>query len=1697
MTHTSKLNLNHKSTKALKRSLRLEVLETRQMLSALGLTDAPLGGASEEAPAVTAPIEPTDPLLVTTSNDVVDAEDGLTSLREALDAAQDGDKIQFADGIDYVGISSNLTTSKEVTLSGAVTISVNYETLLTATNLTFDGLRLENYGFTMIGTSTFTGEYENTNCIVFNGTGYSEDLFDGSGMLMNEVNFKGITITNTTEYGEEYLGGFSNDYRVGGNYGDDYGFGDSQFVSILWNTGDMALTSVTIEGNALETNTDRSDNSTVFTAINNDQNGILFMNGVLIDGNSLTANTQRGDVSATFVGILNQEHIIQATDIMIFGNSAKFSFDERFDVEAFSDVFGIATGMRDLSNVAGAHPEELDVTLNNSTILEKIAAYRADVTMTNSIYLADDSAMERGFLLNGSHNLLVNDLSELEAIFPAYDAETNTFAGNDFRMWADSVIVDTGDNEFAESVSPNFNPIDLVGNNRINNETVDVGAVESTVEKLTIDGLEAVPADGNAGMTTVNFSWDATENATGYRLRYYTGTEKSTFNESDWSEIILLDAATLTHTLSGLAPGTFVAFQVQAIGDNLSYSDSDWADPASCVTKTQFDAPTPFIASLEKPLSIDLSWQLVAGASTNPEDVPYTIEYCVKPESGDPAADAWKALPNTYTLNVYGVLRVTNSQDPAAEKVLDYNTTYLFRIKANGVENHTDSDYSYAEKKTGARLVAPELSFADRTDTTITVQWTDNVNQPSQVKTYKLQYRAKNAANEAEWQTLTVPAGTTQATVNDLLPTTLYEFRIMVEGQKVKNQPDKMAEDSDWSDLAEASTKTKLGTPDPAAEAVSASKIDVTWNAVPNANKYQVVLKDTDHNFLSSQEVTGTSVTFEDLDPETTFIIEVTAIGEGEFVNSDAGTTEATTWVKLTAPTLTLDGRTTNSVTVKWDAVENSNGYEIQFKLLNGEWQTLTNSNLKATFTEDGVVIEDIDEVRGVWFRIKALGEDGISESSDWCDPVFESSTLGQLVLERGDLTADGTSTTTIKADWPVVTGASGYALSYRVSGSSAAWSTANIAFDGNSAIISGLTQNTNYEFQLIAKGDGTQNVDSNAVSATASTWIQLAPPVLNGALTTTTSSISGNLSSVDYAVGFQVEVSSDGENWTAATVDFANRTFTATGLTSLTNYQIRVKSNGTNAPTDGRDWVSVDSGWSVLPTAATTKIELAKPVLNITNLTPNSGTLTWNAITNAATYRLIVMEGTTPIFNGLVNGTSKDLNLSPNRSYTATVQALNPGENYINSEVSDPCTFQTAKGQLGSVTLTASFNGSNDAIQTSWNAVSGATGYTLEYRVKGTTAWTNSESLSASTTTFSLDEWDASTTYEFRVTAEADSDNIDSVSNIAEVTTPTQIDLSAVVLREPSANDLTEVPTTEKWVDEWTDVYVELWVRDAESLVDGRYFTFEVEFAGMYDLASTTSADGITLERVAGSNTRWQVTVDGYEGGTGADMLVRLKLTVNTSNGVNWTDRVNENAFKFDGEAIDTDVYAIPGDMNDDGTITMGQYDADDAKFQGEMGKTNSWADFDQDGDVDLYDRQWMIDNNYGKTWNGEDDVIYPDGAETPFKYSPVGTQAAPVLNPAGAAALEEFPEVAEATVRFFDDPEYAIALATASGEANEIPVVVDANSMSANGISAEEGKLFTKRTSEEKAEAGKADEAKVLDQIFAELEKEFDFFA
>ncbi len=1429
--------------------------------------------------------------------------------------------------------------------------------------------------------------------------------------------------------------------------------------------------------------------------------------------NTYSPATSRGDVSVIFSAIYNQNDgydpaSIQST--LIYGTAIDSSGIKTpatwSDAEVNVQAYGIATAYT-------------DVELLNDTVIDTLGSFRGDYYIQNSVYNSNVD-LERGFIVlaDGATNITFTEASELEDIYAFFEAATMSFKNNDYRVWADAATVDAGTN------SRLLGNLDVRQMPRVTGETVDIGAVESQAVK--IGNLDANAFLGDDPLTDITFQWHNDGNAAKYILKYVTGSEEPTAI-GEGATVVELDGTLSLYKIK-TGQNTWGAFQVMAVGDNIDFISSDWSVIASALTaqEVQLAAPTELVASLETPTSMDLAWPLVTNATG------YVLQYRpLSNTSGTVFHDANNVedAENGWTNIDSSLFQLTNYADCILAG-LTYNTTYQFRVKAvgNAAEFLLDSDWVYTTETTGLRLEPVTFTTSDRTTSSVTINWDDTKNAPKDVSEYVAQYQIEGSN---DWLTGNLTVNGKSAAVTGLDEGVTVNFRVMAKGVK------RFSDDSEWAYTANGvTTKTTLETFDISAEGTSISTIKVTWNAVENASGYTLTCSKDGQNYgtytITTEGTTCTAV-ISGLNPATLYTVTVVANGTGDYVDSEPATDDAATFNQLSTPNPTITDRTTASVTASWGAVTGATGYKVQVLAGGVEVSSATTTNLTYTFTET----TDIDPAITVVFNVTAIGN-----GSDILDSEAGSTsgtTIERLVLNAGDLSAAGTSDTTIKVDWNAVENASGYDILYRVNGSNGEYVKQSVAKNVTTLTLTGLLADTTYEITLQAKGDGEDFSDSNVLSTTADTWYKLAVPRL-GSNGKTESSVSlewMNYADNALANGYNIQYRVEGGTWTNT-----SSTLTAKDITNLSpaaKYQFRIQAVGSSTnETVSSDWsdilevttkgilpapeivlsndgmFAIDVAWDKITGAdgyeiqwrkqgdtdwnssmdvnfegnyitflcegltpnttyefrvkalanetnedyvssefseiesLTTAAYLASPVpTEVEDATTSSSiTIQWDAVPDANAYNVVCKLGEAAIISTSTEQsglTFKVEGLNPNTTYTFEVTALNTNTNR-ESETPGTVDVTTDKALMNKPVVTPSFV--NEQILVDWNEVTNAVSYKLYGGKVGEPMTLLYE---GTNTTFTQTSWESGVTYQFQVQAVGSETTYDAASEIATITAPTSVTLESVVVTKLSDAADSKIPTSLEWADEWQTVFVEVWTKDTEGLLDGRSFTFTLNAdPDLYTIEGMNGMNGFDL--VHNNDGSWTITVnDEFEAGSGDTFIGYFKLTPIDANGVNWTDVVNQDAVEFNNNGI-LDVYAVPGDLNDDGKILIAGDGADNTLFDNEyQTKKLSYADFDGNEKVTLKDRKWMIDNNEGKTfWDEEYNVTYPENF--PYSIAPV-VQAILAASLPTTGSLNDI-EGAPVSAIAYDDVFAEAVVEIEAEDADPIPVVKEENALTDN---------------------------------------------
>ena len=257
-------------------------------------------------------------MVVTTADDIVDATDGLISLREALTVyyGTDGNKtVTFADGITALTINApfNLNASYDgMVIDGAGKVSLGNidKTLFTlvdfsTANLTFKGLTFENisgdgHGSVLSATHGFaTGRESSRNTITFEDCAFNGNTNTGSGSVMTVFGID-LVVKNSTFTG-----------NIGGGYGPIWvGFQDTTVEGCTFtgnNSGAITTSygsscTLRVEGTTFDGNSKGGDGGAILSEYaNNYIYDSKFTNNTATGGGAAFATPGGANTTSTIV----------------------------------------------------------------------------------------------------------------------------------------------------------------------------------------------------------------------------------------------------------------------------------------------------------------------------------------------------------------------------------------------------------------------------------------------------------------------------------------------------------------------------------------------------------------------------------------------------------------------------------------------------------------------------------------------------------------------------------------------------------------------------------------------------------------------------------------------------------------------------------------------------------------------------------------------------------------------------------------------------------------------------------------------------------------------------------------------------------------------------------------------------------------------------------------------------------------------------------------------------------------------------------------------------------------------------------------------------------------------------------------------------------------------------------------------------
>lgn len=579
----------------------------------------------------------------------------------------------------------------------------------------------------------------------------------------------------------------------------------------------------------------------------------------------------------------------------------------------------------------------------------------------------------------------------------------------------------------------------------------------------------------------------------------------------------------------------------------------------------------------------------------------------------------------------------------------------------------------------------------------------------------------------------------------------------------------------------EPGSVTSCGTPAGASSSsVTTNSATISWEAVSGAVSYNLEYKTSPATTWTSVSVTGTSSALTGLAAGTTYDYQVQTVCSGG--SSSFSTTGS--FITLTScgtpGGLEASSITSSGATVSWEAVSGASSYNIEYQISSSSTWTIVST------TGTSLTLTGLASSTSYNYQVQCVCSSGSSAYS--AAGSFTTSAAATCGIPAG-LTTTSITTSEALISWGAVSGAISYNLEYKTS-SASTWTT--VSCTTTSENLTGLTAGTTYDYQV-------QTVCSSGSSAYSSegsftTLTSCGTPSGTSTINITSNSATITWGAVSGATSYNVKyMVVGGTAWTSAST--TTNSFNISGLTLGTSYEWEVQtvcSSGTSAYTTPIDFTTPTT---TTPTycASSASSEEFEYIGNVTmGSIDNNGSATGYAnYTNLSTNLTIGVPATISLTPGFTSSSYDEyftvyIDYNQDGSFTDAgelVAEIN-GSAAVTASITVPATALTGPtrmriqmqygayetnpcatytfGEVEDYTVNIVSNGScnvpsgltassvtTTGAAVTWDAVSGATSYNLEYKPSSSSTWTT---ISLTTNSENLTGLTAGTTYNYQV---------------------------------------------------------------------------------------------------------------------------------------------------------------------------------------------------------------------------------------------------------------------------------------------------------------------------------------------------------
>jgi hypothetical protein len=542
-------------------------------------------------------------------------------------------------------------------------------------------------------------------------------------------------------------------------------------------------------------------------------------------------------------------------------------------------------------------------------------------------------------------------------------------------------------------------------------------------------------ANQRMSITTATLTWDASTYADSYEYCYAT----SIADCSTWVNT----GTTTSASLTGLTHNTTYYWQVRAINTSgTQFADDDAYRSFSVVLPpTSFAKSAPTNTHVVTTTSTTLTWD----ASTYAD----SYEYCYA--TAITACTTWISTDTATSTTISDLV---------------HDTTYYWQVRARNSGDTTSADddayYSFS-------VVLPPTSFAKSAPTNAHVVTTASTTHTWDASTYADSYEYCYATSAAACTTWISTDIATSATISGLVHDTIYYWQV----RAINTSGTQFADDDAYHSFVVVLPPTSFAKSAPTdTHVITTTSTTLAWDDSTYADSYEYCYATaiaTCNTWISTD--TATSATINDLVHNTTYYWQVRAINTSgtQFADDDAYHSFSvvlppTSFAKST-PTNT-QSVTASSTTLTWASSTYASSYEYCIATSIAACTTW-----KSTGSTRSATITGLAHGSTYYWQVRARNS-GSTTSADSDSYYRFTVTLLPVSFAKTAPANNATKqSTSVTLTWATSTYATSY--EYCIALTTATCTTWKSTGTARTAIVTGLTKNKSYYWQVRAKNAG------------------------------------------------------------------------------------------------------------------------------------------------------------------------------------------------------------------------------------------------------------------------------------------------------------------------------------------------------------------------------------------------------------------------------------------------------------------------------------------------------------------------------------------------------------------------------------------------------------------------------------------------